>query len=107
MLRGPVEVDQQVAAEHKIIGRFTRKKAGRQEVAGQQAHIAPHLAAQLETFRSLGKMTVAKAQVITAKGIAAIQGSLGALKAALLEAVIAHSAEALRREAEALRGKLH
>jgi hypothetical protein len=35
------------------------------------------------------------------------QGSLGALKAALLEAVIAHSAEALRREAEALRGKLH
>jgi hypothetical protein len=32
------------------------------------------------------------------------QGSLGALKAALLDRVIAHSAEALRREAEALRG---
>lgn len=34
------------------------------------------------------------------------QGSLGSLKAALLDRVVAHSAEALRREAEALRGTI-
>ena len=34
------------------------------------------------------------------------QGSLGALKAALAEQVVAHSAEALRRKAEALRGTI-
>ena len=32
------------------------------------------------------------------------QGSLGALKAALLDCIVEHSAEALRRKAEALRG---
>jgi hypothetical protein len=34
------------------------------------------------------------------------QGTLGELKAALLESVTAHSAEALRAKAEALRGTL-
>lgn len=34
------------------------------------------------------------------------QGTLGALKAAMLESVVAHSAEALRAKAEALRGTL-
>ncbi len=34
------------------------------------------------------------------------QGSLGELKAALLERVVEHSAEALRRKAEALRGTI-
>jgi uncharacterized Zn finger protein len=34
------------------------------------------------------------------------QGTLGELKEALLESVVVHSAEALRRKAEALRGTL-
>ena len=36
----------------------------------------------------------------------AAQGSLGALKAALLDRVVAQSAEELRRQAEALRGTI-
>ena len=36
----------------------------------------------------------------------AAQGSLASLRAALMECVVAHSAEALRREVEALRGTI-
>lgn len=44
--------------------------------------------------------------VIMCNDCGADQGSLRDLKAALLENVVEHSAEALRRKAEALRGTL-
>lgn len=46
----------------------------------------------------------ADAGIVRCNDCGADQGSLGDLKAALLEQVVAHSAAVLRREAEALRG---
>jgi hypothetical protein len=44
--------------------------------------------------------------VVLCNDCGADQGTLGALKAALMESVVEHSAEALRAKAEALRGTL-
>ena len=46
----------------------------------------------------------ADAGILLCNDCGAEQGSLGALKATLLDCIVEHSAEALRRKAEALRG---
>ncbi|MNF89735.1 hypothetical protein D3C84_722710 [compost metagenome] len=78
-LRGQIEIDQQVAAEHKIIGRLIDQQSRIEQVAHLQAYLIEHARAEPIAFVFGGEMPVAKGDVLSAKRVLAVQRAPGFL----------------------------
>ncbi|CAB3714191.1 hypothetical protein LMG26845_05946 [Achromobacter insuavis] len=85
LLRGGVEIDQQVAAEHEVIGQHVRQQMRIEQIARQEAHPRHHHVGQLMAVGGLGEIAVAVRQVVAAERIAAITGAPGELDHALAD----------------------
>lgn len=72
-LRRRVEVDEQIATEHEVIGRRPGQQIGIEQIARPEPHLRRHVGSQLMAVGGLGKIAVAIAQVIAAEGIAPVQ----------------------------------
>ncbi len=94
-----VKIDQQVAAEHEIEGRFTGQQARIQDIAHLQPHLLTNPLAQAITLAFFRvEMPLAKLDGLATKGILAVQRSLGPLHRQRAD-VQAVDLELMRRQA--------
>ena len=66
-LRLAIEVNKQIAAEYKIIGRRFQRESGVEQIAGTKAYPLADCIGEHETVWRVGEVTIAKGQVVTAK----------------------------------------
>ncbi|MNI29881.1 hypothetical protein D3C73_837070 [compost metagenome] len=76
-LRRQVEVDQQIAAEHEVVGRLVGEQGWIEQVADLQAHLIQHPGAKVVAITLRREITVAIRDVLPAKGILAVQRASG------------------------------
>ncbi|MCY1215400.1 hypothetical protein D9M72_272430 [compost metagenome] len=71
-LVGRIEIDQQVAAEHEVIGRFAGEQVGIDQVALQQPHLCTHTRVQRVAGGAGREIAVAEIQRAAAEGVGAV-----------------------------------
>ncbi|MNT56715.1 hypothetical protein D3C72_1940390 [compost metagenome] len=67
VLRRQVEVDQQIAAEHEVVGRLVGEQGRIEQIADLQAHLIQHPGTESIAVVLGDEVAVAKGNVLTAK----------------------------------------
>ena len=85
LLGSLIEIDQQVAAEHEVVGRRVGQQAGVEQIARLEAHPLHHLRGQLVAVAGLGEIAVPVVQRVATEGIAPVQAPARELDHALAD----------------------
>ncbi|MNO95215.1 hypothetical protein D3C76_868510 [compost metagenome] len=79
-LGGAVEIDQQVAAEHVVVGRLAGEEGRFQQVPAAEAHLVAHRGGNPVVLPAAGEVALAKAELFAAERVAPVEPGFGALQ---------------------------